>query len=201
MAQHSVHQQYSNLHNTAPQDVQRYFPLRPGYVWTYVETVLTATQQLVLQRRVTLTMQHRDRDEYIAHWDFQSGSTKLPNMRYRRVPDGIQYAQLTGDTTYTGFSYLLKAPLTIDTTWRTIQGVSVRITAVHHACATPAGTFPACLETRQDAEPTPTTRMRTTQRFAQDVGLVWQQRRVIQQDTVQRIDTMALQTLPEPWQL
>ena len=90
MAQHSVQQQHSHLHDTAPQDVQRYFPLRLGYVWTYAETVMTATQQLVLQRRVTLTMQRRDGDEYIAHWDFQSGFTKLPNMRYRRVPDALR---------------------------------------------------------------------------------------------------------------
>lgn len=201
MPQHSVQQQRSGLPDVAPQDVQRYFPLRLGYIWTYAETVMTPTQQLVLQRRVTLTMQRRDRDEYIAHWDFQSGATKLPNMRYRRVHDGIQYAQLTGDTTYTGFSYLLKTPLTVDTTWKTIQGFSVRITAIHHACTTPAGTFPTCLETRQDAEPTPTTRIQTTQRFAQDIGLVWQQRHLIQQNLVQRIDTMALQKLPEAWQL
>jgi hypothetical protein len=172
-----------------------------GYIWTYAETVMTATRQLVLQRRVTLTMQHRTGDEYMAHWDFQSGATKLPNTRYRRVSDGIQYAQLTGDTTYTGFSYLLKTPLALDTTWRTIQGFPVRITAIHRACTTPAGTFPTCLETRQDAEPSPTTRLQTTQRFAQDVGLVWQQRHVLQQDILQRIDTLSLQKLPEPWRL
>lgn len=201
MGQPVTHRQNHRHGNAALQAVQQYFPLRPGYVWTYAETVVTAANHILLQRRVTLTIQRREHNEYTARWDFQSGSTKLPNIRYRIVHDGIQYAQLTGDTTYTGFAYLLKTPLTVDTAWQTSQGASVRITAVDHTCTTPAGTFTACLETLQDAEPTPTTRMLTTQRFAPYIGLVWQQRQVVQHERLQRTDTMILQKLPEPWRL
>jgi hypothetical protein len=41
----------------------------------------------------------------------------------------------------------------------------------------------------------------TRHRFAPDVGLVWQQRRLFQHQTLARIDTMELQKLPEPLQL
>ncbi len=181
--------------------VWRYFPLRPGYVWTYAEKVVTATQQVLLQRRVTLTIQSRHQNEYVGHWDFQSGRTQLPNVRYRLLHDGIQQAQLTADTIYTGFVYLLKAPLVVDTSWRTVQGHVVRISAVGVSCMAPAGTFSACLETRQEAEPTPTARLCTTRRFAPDLGLVWQQRHVFQREALQRIDTMTLLKLPEPWRL
>ena len=181
--------------------VLRYFPLRAGYVWTYAEQVLTATQRVLLQRRVTLTIQSRHGSQYVAHWDFQSGATALPNVRYRVVRNGVQVAYLTGDTGYTAFFYLLKAPLVPGTHWTTVYGYPVRITAVDLTCTVPAGTFRPCLETLQEADPTPESRMETRRRFALDVGLVWQQRRLFQQGTLVRTDTMTLQKLPEPMQL
>jgi hypothetical protein len=181
--------------------VRRYFPLRVGYVWTYSERVRTATQDLLLQRQVTLTVQSHHQDEYVAHWDFQSGRTRLPNVRYRIRDDGVQEAQLTGDTVYTPFAYLLKAPLVVGTTWRTIHGYQVRISAVKASCVVPAGTYDACVETLQDAEPMPESRMRTRRRFAPDVGIVWQQRHLFQYESLSRIDTMELQRLPEPLRL
>jgi hypothetical protein len=181
--------------------VRRYFPLRAGYVWTYVERIVTATATVLLQRQVRLTVQSRHDNEYVAHWDFQSGRTRLPNIRYRILQDGVQQAQLTADTAYTPFAYLLKAPLVVDTAWRGIQGDRMHISAVALSCAVPAGTFAACIETLQDAEPTPESRMLTRRRFAPDVGLIWQQRRLFQHETLRRIDTMELQKLPEPWQL
>ena len=183
--------------------VQRYFPLWAWYVWTYAERVVTASQTLLLQRRVTLTIQsrHANENEYVAHWDFQSGRTPLPNVRYRLVEDGVQQAQLTEDTSYTSFAYLLKAPLVVGTMWRTVYGYPVHIAALGLSCTVPAGTFGACVETWQEAEPTPESRMLTQHRFAPDVGLVWQQRQLFQQETLARIDTMELQRLPEPTQL
>jgi hypothetical protein len=181
--------------------VLRYFPLRAGYVWTYIERIVTATQTVLLQRLVTLTIQSRYMNEYVAHWDFQSGRTRLPNMRYRVVEDGVQQAQLTGDTVYTSFVYVLKAPLVVGTMWRTMPGHLVRISAAGLSCVVPAGTFDTCVETLQDAEPSPESRMLTQRRFAPDVGLVWQQRRLFQYETLVRIDTMELQKLPGPSQL
>ncbi|HEY7491076.1 MAG TPA: hypothetical protein VIH59_08215 [Candidatus Tectomicrobia bacterium] len=181
--------------------VQRYFPLRAGYVWTYAERVVTASQTVLLQRRVTLTVHSRHDNEYVAHWDFQSGQTHLPNVRYRMTQDGVQQAQLADDTAYTPFAYLLKAPLLIGTTWRTIHGDDVRITALGLSYTVPAGTFDACIETLQEAEPTPESRMLTRYCFAPDIGLVWQQRRLFRQENLERLDTMELQRLPEPAQL
>src|SRR5262245_45423804 len=101
--------------------LQRYFPIRAGYTWTYVERVTTPLQVVLLQRQVTLTVQHSHQDEHVAHWNFQSGATELPNVRYRMVKDGIQQAQLTNDTRYTPFVYLLKIPLVVGTTWPALQ--------------------------------------------------------------------------------
>ena len=78
--------------------VLQYFPLRVGYVWTYIERIVTAAQTVLLQRQVTLTIQSRQEREYVARWDFQSGRTRLPNVRYRVGEDGVQQAQLTADT-------------------------------------------------------------------------------------------------------
>jgi hypothetical protein len=175
--------------------------LRAGYVWTYVELVVTAAQTVLSQRLVTLTIQSRRQNEYIAHWDFQSGRTRLPNVRYRVTEDGVQQAQLTGDTAYTPYAYLLKAPLVVGTTWRTVQGYRVHISAVELSCAVSAGTFTACVETLQEAEPTPESRVLTQRRFAPEVGLIWQQRRLFENETLRRIDTMELQKLPEPIRL
>jgi hypothetical protein len=181
--------------------ILRYFPLQAGYVWTYGERVVTATHTVLLQRRVTLAIQSRHQNTYVAHWDFQSGQTQLPNMRYRLVDDGIQQAQLTDDTAYTPYVYLLKIPLRVGTMWHALQGATVRITAVGVACVVPAGTFAECMETHQTVEPTPESRVETRQRFAPDIGLAWQQRQLFQYDTVTRIDTLELQKRPEPLRL
>lgn len=188
-------------HTAEPTAVLRYFPLQVRYVWTYAERVLSATQSPLLQRQVTLTVQSHHNDEYVAHWDFQSGRTDLPNVRYRIRDDGVQQAQLTGDTSYTPFAYLLKAPLVVGTMWRSIQGYRVQITALDVVCEVPAGAFTGCLETSQDAEPAPENRMLTRRYFASGVGLVWQQRRLFQQTALVRTDTMELQKLPEPLRL
>ena len=182
-------------------EVLQYFPLRTGYVWTYVEQVVTATDIPLLQRQVTLTV-HRQHDrEYSAYWNFQSGHTDLPNVRYRVMKDGIQQAQLTGDTAYTPFVYILKAPLVVDATWRGLQGYPVRISAVALSCTVPAGVFNRCVETLQEIEPTPENRVLTRRRFAPRVGLVWQQRQLFQRENLLRTDTMELQKHPEPLRL
>jgi hypothetical protein len=182
-------------------EVLRYFPLRTGYVWTYVEQVVTATDIPLLQRQVTLTVHSQHGREYSAHWNFQSGHTRLPNVRYRVLKDGIQQAQLTGDTTYTPFVYILKAPLVVDATWRGLQGYPVRISAVALPCTVPAGVFDRCVETLQEIEPTPENRVLTRRRFAAGVGLVWQQRQLFQRENLLRTDTMELQKRPEPLRL
>ena len=179
----------------------RYFPIRTGYTWTYIERVTTPLQVVLLQRQVTLTVQHSYQDEHVAHWNFQSGATALPNVRYRMVQDGIQQAQLTNDTRYTPFVYLLKAPLVVGTTWPALQGSTVRITAVGVSCTVPAGSFSQCVETLQESEPTPENRITTQLRFAPDIGLVWQQRNLYRQATLERYDIMELQKLPGPIQL
>ena len=181
--------------------VLRYFPLHAGYVWTYSERVMTVAQTLLLQRQVTLTIQSRQQNAYVAHWDFQSGLTQLPNMRYRIVDDGIQQAQLTDDTAYTPYVYLLKTPLVVGTVWHALQGSTVRIAAVGVSCVVSAGTFTGCVETHQEVEPTPKSRVETRQRFAPDIGLVWQQRQLFQYDTLTRVDTLELQKRPEPIRL
>lgn len=193
---------YQNItHASRAPTVLRYFPLRVGYIWAYAERTVTATQTVLLQRQVTFTVQSHHQGEYVAHWDFRSGRTRLPNVRYRVTDDGVQQAQLTADTVYTPFAYLLKAPLVVGTTWRSVQGYKVRISGVEIVCAVPAGTFATCVETLREAEPTPESRIETRHRFAPDVGLVWQERRLFQYGTLTRIDTMELQKLPEPIQL
>jgi hypothetical protein len=182
-------------------EVIPYFPLRAGYVWTYVEQIITTHSSTPLQRHVTLTIQSQLDNEYLAHWDFQSGRTRLPNMRYRVTQDGIQQAQLTGDTAYTPFVYMLKAPLVVGTTWRGLQSYPVRISAVALSCTVPAGVFDSCIETLQDIEPLPENRMLTRRRFAPGVGLVWQQRQLFQHGKLTRTDTMELQKRPEPLRL
>jgi len=194
-------QEQGNIQAPEPIPIQRYFPLRAGYTWTYVERIMTASQTMLLQRRVTLTVQHSYRDEHVAHWDFQSGPTELPNVRYRLVEDGIQHAQLTNDTLYTPFVYLLRAPLRVGTLWHALQGATVHIAAVGVPCTVPAGSFHQCVETQQEVEPTPESRMLTQLRFAPDVGLVWQQRSLFRDRTLERLDTMELQKLPEPSRL
>jgi hypothetical protein len=180
--------------------VQRYFPLRAGYTWTYGEQV-TVPLHRVLQRRVTLSVQHSHANEHVAHWDFQSGRTVQPNVRYRVVEDGIQHAQLTNDTLYTPFVYLLKTPLTVGTTWRALQGAAVSVAAVGISYTVPAGMFHRCVETLQEVEPTSASRVTTRLRFAPDVGLIWQQRSLFRFESLERLDTMELQKLPEPSQL
>jgi hypothetical protein len=163
--------------------------------------VTTPLQVVLLQRQVTLTVQHSQQDEHVAHWNFQSGVTALPNVRYRLVKDGIQQAQLTNDTQYTPFVYLLKTPLAVGTMWYTLHGATVRIAAVGVSCTVPAGAFSQCVETLQESEPTPESRVITQCRFAPDVGLVWQERHLYRQASLERRDTMELQRLPGPAQL
>ena len=117
------------------------------------------------------------------------------------MPDGVQQAQLTGDTAYTPFVYMLKAPLVVGTTWRGLKSYPVRISAVGLSCTVPAGVFDRCIETLQDIEPMPENRMLTRHRFAPGVGLVWQQRRLFQYGKLSRTDTMELQKRPEPLRL
>lgn len=117
------------------------------------------------------------------------------------MPDGIQQAQLTGDTTYTPFAYLLKVPLAVGTTWRGLQRYPVRISAVGLSSTVPAGVFDSCIETLQDIEPLPENRMLTRHRFAPGVGLVWQQRRLFLHGKLMRTDIMKLQKRPEPLRL
>lgn len=182
-------------------EITQYFPLRAGYVWAYIEQITTAFGDTPLQRHVTLTIQSRLNNEYIGHWDFQSGRTRLPNIRYRIMHDGVQQAQLTADTAYTPFAYMLKTPFVVGTTWRGLQGYPVRITAITSSCTVPAGVFDSCIETLQDIEPMPENRMLTRRRFASGVGLVWQQRQLFQHGKLMRTDTMELQKRPEPLQL
>ncbi|GIX48352.1 MAG: hypothetical protein KatS3mg131_2563 [Candidatus Tectimicrobiota bacterium] len=181
--------------------VHRFFPLRVGYVWTYAERVTTPAEEVLLERRVTFTVERDHRGEYQAFWDFQSGHTPLPNVRYRLVADGVQEAHLMGNTSYTGFVYLLKAPLQVGTAWTGLLGAAVRITAVAFTWQVPAGRFSPCVATLQEEEPTPEDRLETTRHFAFDVGLVWQQRRLFRGTALRRIDTMTLQKLPEPLRL
>lgn len=108
---------------------------------------------------------------------------------------------MTGDTAYTPFVYLLKAPLVVGTTWRGLQNYPVRISAVAVSCKVPAGDFNRCVETLQDIEPLPEDRMLTRRRFAPRIGLVWQQRQLFQHGNLTRTDTMALQKQPAPLQL
>jgi hypothetical protein len=187
--------------STAISEAVQYFPLRVGYVWTYVEEIIATFSGTPLQRDVTLTIQSQIHHEYLARWDFQSGRTHLPNMRYRIMQDGVQQAQLTGDTAYTPFVYLLKTPLVVGTTWRGLQNDTVRISAVALSCTVPAGDFNRCVETLRDIEPLPENRMLTRRRFAPGVGLVWQQRRLFQHGNLTRTDTMELQKRPQPLQL
>jgi hypothetical protein len=199
-----VHSPNPSPETTGPTErpeVLRYFPLRTGYVWTYVEQVTTATGSLLLQRQVTFTIHSQHGREYSAHWNFQSGHTRLPNVRYRVMTDGIQQAQLTGDTTYTAFVYMLKAPLVINATWRGLRGYPVRISAMALSCTVPAGTFERCVETLQEVEPAPENRVLTRRRFAPEIGLVWQQRRLFQRENLLRTDIMELQKRPEPLRL
>jgi hypothetical protein len=147
-------------------EVTQYFPLRAGYVWTYIEQVIAAFSDTPLRRHVTLTIQSQLDHEYIGQWNFQSGQTRLPNIRYRIMPDGVQQAQLTGDTAYTPFVYMLKAPLVVGTTWRGLKSYPVHISAVGLSCTVPAGVFDRCIETLQDIEPMPENRMLTRRRFA-----------------------------------
>lgn len=187
--------------STAVSEVVPYFPLRVGYVWTYVEQIITTSSATSLQRPVSLTIQRQLNHEYLAQWDFQSGRTRLPNIRYRIVTDGIQQALLTGDTAYTPFVYVLKAPLVVGTTWHGLQNYPVRISAVALSCTVPAGVFNQCVETLQDIEPLPENRLLTRRRFAPGIGLVWQQRRLFQHGNLTRTDTMELQKRPQPLQL
>jgi hypothetical protein len=113
----------------------------------------------------------------------------------------VQQAQLTGDTAYTAFAYVLKDPLAVGTAWRSTQGDTVRIVAVGLAYSGPLGMLAGCAETLQEAEPTPASRVLTWYRYAPDIGLVWQQRRIFRDAVLLRIDTMELQKFPEPWQL
>ena len=191
----------SSAESSTLAEITQYFPLRAGYVWRYVEQITTASGDTRLQRHVTLTIQSRRNHEYVGHWDFQSGRTHLPNIRYRIVQDGVQQAQLTGDTAYTPFAYMLKTPFVVGTTWRGLQGYPIRIAAIALSCTVPAGVFDRCIETLQDVEPLPENRMLTRRRFAPGVGLVWQQRRLFQHGKLMRTDVMELQKRPEPLQL
>lgn len=183
---------------TAMLAVQRYFPLHAGQMWTYVERVTTPSDTLLLERRVTFTVQSKYQQEYVAHWDFQSGPSRLPNVRYRVLADGVQQAQLADDTAYTPFFYFLKAPLVVGNSWLIAPGSAMRIAAVDLSCLVPAGTFQGCVETLREDEPTPESRVLTQYRFAPDIGLLWQRRRLFQREALERVDTMELQRLPEP---
>ena len=200
MAQTSEHNP-EQAHATAALAVQRYFPLQAGRMWTYVEQVVTPSATLLLERRVTLTIYSKHQNEYVAHWDFQSGQPPLPNIRYRVLDDGVQHAQLTGDTAYTPFFHFLKAPLVVGNSWRIMPGTVMRVSAVRLFCVVPAGAFQDCVEILRQDDPTPDNRVLTQYRFAPDTGLIWQQRRLFQRERLERIDTMELQKLPEPSQL
>jgi hypothetical protein len=200
MAQTSEHNP-EQVHATVVLAVQRYFPLQAGRMWTYVEQVATPSAILLLERRVTLTIYSKHQNEYVAHWDFQSGQPLLPNIRYRVLDDGVQQAQLTGDTAYTPFFHFLKAPLVVGNSWRIMSGTVMRVSAVRLFCVVSAGAFQGCVEILREDNPIPESRVVTQYRFAPDIGLIWQQRRLFQRDRLERIDTMELQKLPEPSQL
>jgi hypothetical protein len=81
--------------------------------------------------------------------------------RLQFVPDGIAYVE---------GGYLLKTPLSKGNTWRSRTG-TVRVENTDETASVPAGTFPGCLRTVEEARDTAMSR-KVSQVYCPHVGLV-----------------------------
>jgi hypothetical protein len=101
------------------------YPLREGAAWSYDvdagdgQPVLATTRVL----RVSGTQV-----------EVMSGQAVL---RYALLPDGIQRVD--------GGTFLLRAPVALDTQWAGTMGSQARVTALDQVIQTPAGKFESCV--------------------------------------------------------
>jgi hypothetical protein len=114
----------------ASPEMERYLPLEDGTVFSYdTHSELRNAQGLLI------VQVSRPRTGRV---DLRMGSR---TERLQFVPDGIAYVE---------GGYLLKAPLTKGSTWRSRTGV-VRIENTEETATVPAGKFEGCLRTIEES--------------------------------------------------
>lgn len=139
----------TNQVDAAP-DLERYLPLEDGTVFSY------DTHSEHNNARGTLIVQiSRPRTGRV---DLRMGS-RIERLEF--VPDGVAYVD---------GGYLLKAPLAKGSSWRSRTG-TVRVEGTDETANVPAGTFPGCLRTVEEARDGTSART-VTQVYCPHVGLV-----------------------------
>lgn len=134
----------------ASPELERYLPLEDGTVFSYDTHSEHDNAHGVLIVQVS-----RPRPGRI---DLRMGSR---TERLQLVPDGISYVE---------GGYLLKAPLTKGSTWRSRSG-TVRVEATDETVTVPAGSFPGCLRTVEENRDAALSRT-VSQVYCPHVGLV-----------------------------
>lgn len=134
----------------ASPELERYMPLEDGTVFSYDTHSEHDNAHGVLIVQIS-----RPRPGRV---DLRMGSR---TERLQFVPDGIAYVE---------GGYLLKTPLTKGATWRSRNG-SVRVEGTDETADVPAGKFPGCLRTVEEARDTALTRT-VSQVYCPHVGLV-----------------------------
>ena len=134
----------------ASPELERYLPLEDGTVFSYDTQSEHGGARGVLIVQVT-----RPRPGRV---DLRMGSR---TERLQTVPDGISYVD---------GGYLLKAPLTVGSTWRSRTGM-VRVDATDQSVSVPAGKFEGCLRTVEESRDTSLSR-KVSQVYCPHVGLV-----------------------------
>lgn len=131
-------------------EIERYLPLENGTVFSY-----DTTSEETGQKGVLIVQISRPRQDRV---DLRMGAK---TERLEITPDGVAYVE---------GGYLLKAPVTAGSTWRSKTG-TVRVESADVSMNVPAGRFESCVRTVEETrEPGASRAIRTV--FCPHVGLV-----------------------------
>ena len=134
----------------ASPELERYMPLEDSTVFSY-----DTHSEHDNAHGILIVQSSRPRPGRV---DLRMGSR---TERLQFVPDGIAYVE---------GGYLLKAPLTKGATWRSRNG-TVRVEGTDETADVPAGKFPGCLRTVEEARDSAQART-VSQVYCPHVGLV-----------------------------
>ena len=114
-------------------ELERFFPLVDGMVYTYTTVNEVGEQGLLLAR--------------VFRSDPKRGELRFPTgaRSFEFAADGVLLRARNGET-----SYVLKSPLAVGATWRGEHGGNTRVLSVSASIDTPGGHHDGCVQTMEE---------------------------------------------------
>jgi hypothetical protein len=137
-----------------PSAATRFLPLADGTIWTYDLVDETGARGMIVTRARRISA---------ARFELRTGG------RARFVDFATDGVVLVASGTH-----LLKAPLTVGSTWPGEGGATIRVSATDRAMDVPAGKFAGCLETIEELGAAPADshpKKRVTTVYCPEVGI------------------------------